>query len=77
MNPEGRSDIIAAEVMGNESGEAYLKSVNNLKAGGVEKVWLYLIHRRQTQWSVLHKIGGFNYINILSIKVGLYDSLYW
>ena len=37
---EGKQDIIAVEVMENESEETYLNLFNGLKARGVEKVWL-------------------------------------
>lgn len=40
VNLEGKPDIIAVEVMENESEETYLALFNNLKARGVEKVWL-------------------------------------
>lgn len=40
VNLEGRPDIIAVEVMENESEETYLNLFNGLKARGVEKVWL-------------------------------------
>ena len=40
VNLEGKPDIIAVEVMENESEDTYLALFNNLKARGVEKVWL-------------------------------------
>lgn len=40
VNLEGRPDIIAVEVMENESEETYLNLFNGLKDRGVEKVWL-------------------------------------
>lgn len=40
VNLEGRPDIIAVEVMENESEDTYLNLFNGLKARGVEKVWL-------------------------------------